>query len=267
MIEPCRRRPGTSPAKRTRRTRAGPGGRGRSEDAGARVVGKARGSVEHPRHAHVGDIGAVSQDGGLDAVFRKARSDAARGRGGGRRLAFPQQLARVRNRVHDFLVARAAAKVLIEPALDFLMRRRGPALEQVPGPHHDPGNAKAALRPAPTREGFGEGLPGRRADALGGHDFLAGHLGHIGHARQHGLTRKLHRAAAAGRLGGTAVLDRGDPGLVAQPAEQGPVRGPGVVFFDPVEFEAHRRGLSCGHPRPVFRLKAAICRFQPSIWA
>ena len=214
-------------------------GRVDSAHARARMRRHHHRAVQHARHRHVVDVLAIAERQRLRFVLGHARADLPRPVRLGKRAA-AQHAGRQLDRVDDLDVAGAAAQVRAQALRDLLARRRRRLVDDVLGPHHDPGDAEPALHAAGERERLGEDLALALVDALE-RDHAAPHRLLGGKRARHlGLPVDQHGAAAALTGRRAAVLGRGHSAPFADQLEQ---RSPVVDvrrFLRAVEREPNR---------------------------
>src|SRR5262249_19247780 len=144
--------------------------------AGAWVRGEKKGAGEHARHRQVIDVAMIAEHESFAIITRQAASHAARSIEFGQRFAAFERAYRQLDGIDDLSVARAAADVWGERALDRGARRLGAFVDQVFGPHDDAGDAEPALQAAGRDERAGEGVALNLAQAFKRVDALARHF-------------------------------------------------------------------------------------------
>ena len=144
-------------------------------------------------------------------------------------LLAPQDRGREQDALDDLLVAGAAADVAADSHLDLVLSGVGHLVDEGRARHDHAGDAEAALHGAHRTEGVDEGLLLLVRQALHGHDVAAVGQARGEDARLGGTVVHEHGAGAARALG-AAVLDGGEPEVVAQVAQERLVGGDDLLL-------------------------------------
>ncbi len=203
------------------------------------MVAEAQRAVEHAGQEDVGHVAVAAEDEVAGMVLGVARAHAAVGLRRRHFLFLADGLGGAFDGVDDLLVAGAPAEVGRQRLGDLVTCRLGVLVDQGIGLDHHAGDAEAALHAPLTDKGVGKDVLAVFAQPFDSRYAAAGAALHGRNAGQNGLAIQVHGAAAAGRLGRTAVLGRDDALVQSQVGQEGQF-GVAIILLEfAIEPEVH----------------------------